>query len=505
MRPVTATECVLAIDIGTQTTRAALVGADGSVLGSATSPVQLWTPEPGRAEQDPEEWWSTTVDNVATVLGANPGASVAAVAVGAQMHGAVPLDRAGRPLVRRVGIWSDKRAAAQVAEFVQRPDAARLSRLAGNAALPAWAGFKMAWFRAEQPEIYDRASKFLMVKDFLNFKLCGEAATDPSEASGTFLSDAATGMWSDELVEALGLRPSLLPPIAASSAVIGNVRPEVASATGIPAGAPVVAGGGDMLCQLLAVGLTRPGRVAEVAGTGSIVAAYGDRPCTGTSVMSLRTVSGGWANFGIGDGVGSCLPWLARLLPIPSGRAPGGWSCDYSSIDDLAAAAPPGAGGLLFFPYLLGERTLGDTGSRASFVGLTLQHGPAHMARAVMEGICFDNRRALDLLLAPDDGTVLRCTGGGSRSPVWNQIRADVYGRPVRALAAEEGGAQGAALLAGTAAGWHSDPAEAAERWSALGPRWLPRQEVANMYRSSYATFRAVHDALNPHWEGWCQ
>ena len=475
------------------------------MLGSAASRVQLWTPRPGWAEQDPEEWWSTTVGNIVTVLGRNPGTSVSAVAVGAQMHGAVPLDRTGRPLVGRVGIWCDKRSATEVERFAQRPDAARLSRAAGNAALPAWAGFKIAWYRAEQPGLYEQASKFVMVKDFLNFRLCGELATDPSEASGTFLADATTGGWSDELFSALGLRPGSLPPIAGSSTVIGGVLPQVAGVTGIRAGTPVVAGGGDMLCQLLAVGLTRPGRLAEVAGTGSIVAAYGDEACTAEPVMSLRTVTGGWANFGIGDGSGSCLPWLAGLLPGAYGGGQDRASYDYSLVDKVAATVPAGAGGLLFFPHLLGERTLGDAGSRASFIGLTLQHGSAHLARAVMEGICFDNRRALDLLAVPGDGTVLRCTGGGSRSSLWNQIRADIYERPVCALAADEGGLQGAALLAGTAAGWYPDAAEAAERWAWLSAEWQPRKEVASIYRSSYRSFRSVHDALSPQWVDWCR
>lgn len=507
-----ATECVLAIDIGTQTTRAALVRRDGSLIDSARSRLHLWTPRPGWAEQDPEQWWSTTVTNIGTVLGRNPGAAVAALGVGAQMHGVVPLDDAGNVLARRVGLWSDKRAADQVARFVRRPDAPRLSLVAANAPLPAWAGFKIAWYCVEQPELYERTATFLMVKDFLNFRLCGALATDPTEASGTFLTDAATGQWSPELIEALGLRPRILPPIVGSASVVGGILPQVAKVTGLRTGTPVVAGGGDMLCQLLAAGLTRPGRLAEVAGTGSIIAAYGEEPCSLAPVMSLRATTGGWVNFGIGDGVGSCLPWLASLLPglygtkrATSSRDYAYSSRDYGSIDDLAVAAPAGAGGLLFFPYLLGERTLGDAGSRASFIGVTLQHDATHLARAVMEGICFDNRRALDLLVPPGDTTVIRCTGGGSHSALWNQIRADIYEHPVCSLTSTEGGVQGAALLAGTGAGWYSDTGGAAEQVVGLNADWQPRPEVAATYRSNYATFRAVHDALNPQWERWCQ
>ncbi len=254
-----------------------------------------------------------------------------------------------------------------------------------------------------------------------------------------------------------------------------------------------MAGGGDMLCQLLAAGVTRHGRLAEVAGTASIVAGYATGPHPDPRVMSLRTVSGGWVNFGIGDAAGSCLRWLACQVGM-TGR--------YPQLDAEAAAVPPGSDGLLFFPYLLGERTLGSAAARGSFTGLTLEHTRGHLARAVMEGICFDNRRALELIAASDDAP-LRCTGGGARSDLWNQIRADIYDRPVSVLAAREGGILGAALLAGLGAGWYDDAAAAAEQVAEPGQRWRPRPEAAERYRAAYATFRSVHDGLDPGWERW--
>jgi xylulokinase len=501
---------VLAIDAGTQTARAALVGRGGALHDLATSRLGLSTPQPGWAEQDPEDWWSATVSNITTVMGRNPGTTVSAVAVCGQMHSVVALDASGSPITRQVGIWSDKRAAPQVAEFRARSDAGRLSAIAANVPLPAWAGFKMAWCRAEQPELYEKARTFLVTKDFLNLRLCGEVATDPSEASGTFLADSSTGKWAPELVRALGLDEALLPAIVSPTTVIGGIRPEVTAATGLRAGTPVVAGGGDMLCQLLAAGLTRPGRLAEVAGTGSIVAAYGQDASPDPRVMSLRALTGGWANFGIVDGAGSSLRWLDRLLSGPaagngSGSAHDCASIDYASIDALAARAPAGCDGLLFFPYLLGERTLGSTSSRASFIGLTLLHENAHLVRAVMEGVCFENRRALDLLAPPGDGTVLRCTGGGSGSRLWNQVRADVYERSVRSVTPTEGGLRGAALLAAVGAGWYTDAAEAAETLVGVRADWQPRPEVTETYRASYAAFCAVHHIIDPQWDRWPQ
>jgi xylulokinase len=491
-----AADCVLAIDIGTQSTRAALVADDGTIADCAASPVMLSAPRPGWAEQDPMQWWRTTVANIRAVLARNPDTAIRAVGTGAQMHSTVPVDAAGEPLAASVGLWSDKRSAAQVAAFAARDDADKLTAVAGNVPLPAWAGFKMAWFRDELPRVYEKARAFVMAKDFVNLRLCGELATDPSEASGTFLADAVAGEWSGELADALGVDRALLPSIAGSGQVIGGVLARVGEQTGLRPGTPVVAGGGDMLCQLLAAGVTGPGRVAEVAGTASIVACYADAPHPDPRVMSLRTVSGGWVDFGIGDAAGSCLRWLAEQL---------GAGGAYAELDAAAATVPPGSGGLLFFPYLLGERTLGSAGSRGSFIGLTLQHGPGHLARAVMEGTCFENRRALDLLACDGAaaGAPLRCTGGGARSDLWNQIRADIYERPVSALAAREGGIVGAALLAGVGAGWYDNARGAAEALDAPSRHWQPRAEVSARYRQGYATFRSVHDSLDPGWTRW--
>lgn len=482
---------VLAIDIGTQTTRAALVTADGAVTDCATSAVSLFAPRPGWAEQDPMDWWRASVTNIRTVVARNPSAVIRAVGTGAQMHSAVPVDTAGEPLISRVGLWSDKRPSAQVEAFQARSDAGRLGAMAANVPLPAWAGFKMAWFRDELPGVYERAKAFVVPKDFVNLQLCGELATDPSEASGTFLADAATGEWSPDLVAALGLDADLLPPIRDSGKVIGQVRAEVSEQTGLPTGTPVVAGGGDMLCQLLAAGVCRPGQLAEVAGTASIVAGHAATAHPDPRVMSLRTVSGGWANFGIGDSAGNCLRWLSARV-----------GASYRELDAEAEVVPEGSGGLLFFPYLLGERTLGSAGSRGSFIGLTLEHGKGHLARAIMEGICFENRRALDLI-GGRAGATLRCTGGGARSPLWNQIRADIYERPVSVLAAREGGITGAALLAGVGAGWYDDAAGAAERLVGASPAWQPRTGSVARYRAAYEAFRSVHDILDPGWARW--
>jgi xylulokinase len=497
-----ADECVLAIDIGTQSTRAALVDYSGHVISTAASPIDLFTPRPAWAEQDPRQWWSTTVDNIAAIVGRHPEVRVAAVGVGAQMHGVVAIDGHGEVTGPRSAIWSDKRCAAEVREFERRPDADVLATLAGNRPLPAWAGFKMAWLRRHEPEAFAKAARLLIVKDFVNLRLCGEVATDPSEASGSFLCDSSTGQWSDDLMDALGVGRHKLPEIVSSSTVIGRVGTEVAGSTGLLTGTPVVAGSGDMMCQLLACGLTASGRVALVAGTASIVAMAAQTPSPDRRVMNLRSASGNWARFGIADAAGVSFRWFMDQFcggtegPRPAQDA-------FDRLTREAAGVEPGSDGLVFFPYLLGERTLGSERSRASFVGATLRHQRRHFVRAVLEGITLEDRRSLQCV-CPDgfDGPV-RCTGGGAASSFWNQLRADVFNHPVQTLTTTEGGVQGAAILAGVAAGWYPDAAAGADEVVRAAETWRPGPGPARAYDGVFDTFCAVHDVLGREWSRW--
>ena len=497
-----ATECVLAVDIGTQSTRAALVDYEGHVISSASSPIELFTPRPGWAEQDPAQWWSTTVDNIATVVGRHPGVPVAAVGVGAQMHGVVAIGAEGDVIGRRAAIWSDKRCTDQVREFERRDDASTLAGLAGNRPLPAWAGFKMAWLRRHDPDAYAHSARLLIVKDFVNLCLCGEMATDPSEASGSFLCDAATGQWSPPLMEALGVEQRKLPDIVSSSAVIGGVRGEVAVSTGLRAGTPVVAGSGDMMCQLLGAGLTRSGRVALVAGTASIMSVAADAPSPDPRVMNLRSASGNWARFGIADAAGVSFRWFMDEFcgPLEPGELV---KNAFDRLTKEAAGVEPGSNGLIFFPYLLGERTLGSDRSRASFIGATLGHQRRHFVRAVLEGITLEDRRSLDCVCPEGFDGPVRCTGGGATSSLWNQIRADVFGHPVQTLTATEGGIQGAAILAGVGAGWYPDPSTGADEVVRAAGTWQPGPGPVRKYDEVYQLFCAVHDLLGRQWPRW--
>jgi xylulokinase len=501
---VTAQECVLAIDLGTQSIRAALLTADGTVVDVASRPVDLHVPQPGWAEQSPEAWWQATVADIRDVVGRNPEARVVGLGVGAHMHGVVPVDAEGRPLAERVGIWSDKRAADLVDEIETREGVDALTAIASNVPVAAWAGFKIAWFRVHEPDTYAAASAFLVVKDYITHRLTGARTTDPSEASGSFLMDASTSQWSDELLTAVGVDRRLLPEIVPSDAVVGTVTAEVAHATGLSPDVPVVAGGGDMLCQYLAAGVTRPGRVCEVSGTASIIAAHADEPSHDPRVMNLRAVSGGWLRFGIADSGGATFRWFVdRFCESYTEEAKQAGTSPFKLLAAEAEGVPPGSRGLLCLPYLLGERTMGSSRSRGSIIGLTPEHGRPEIVRAILEGVTFELRRTLDLVRLPETDEPVRVTGGGATSPIWNRIRANVYGQPACILVSHEGGLLGAGLLAGVGAGWYPDAAAAAEQVVRITDETRPDDAEREQYEEIYAEFCAVHDLLDGRWARW--
>lgn len=497
---------VVAVDIGTQSTRAALIDREGRIADSEVSSIPLSTPRAGWAEQAPEDWWGSTVHNIAAVTARNPRAVVDAVGVGAQMHGVVPVASDGRALLNATGIWNDKRPADLVDVFGRRSDRAALAVLAANVAVPAWAGFKIAWIRQHQPEVYNAADVFVVVKDFLNLRLTGQRRTDPSEASGTYLMDAATEQWSEELLAAVGVDRAKLPPIVGSTEVIGAITGEAASATGLSQGTPVVCGGGDMLCQLLAAGATRPGRVCEVSGTASILAAHADEPGTDPRVMNLRAVSGGWLRYGIADAGGVSMRWFADRFCEPQAvEAAERGASAFAHLGDMAGDVPPGAHGLLFLPYLLGERTMGSSRSRGSIVGLTPGHGRAEILRAILEGVTLELRRTLDVVTPPggQSDEPVRVVGGGASSAPWNRIRAAVYRRPVATLDAFEGGIIGAGLLAAVGAGWFPDAATASDAVTRISATVEPDPQDVAAYEQAYAAFTRVHDCLDEVWASW--
>lgn len=476
---------LLAVDLGTESARACLVSPQGRILQSARRALGLRAPHPGWAEQDPQAWWEATASAIRDVVERAGRENIAAVGVCGQMHGPVPVGKDGSLLEGSVQLWCDKRAADLAAALASGPGAEALIQQAGNVPTPAWMGLKIAWERQYRPDRYGRAWKFLPPKDFLNFRLTGEIATDYSEASGSFLMDAGSLQWSGTLADALGVDLNRLPDIRGAAEVIGTVTAPAAVETGLRTGTPVVTGGGDMLCLLLGAAITRPGRACDTTGTASVLSVFAEGPVHDRRVMNLHHVVPGWIAFGICDSGGGALHWFKDLV-----------GDDYDALDRAAAA---GAGGLFFFPYLQGERTLGSPHARGVFLGLTPAHGRGAMARAIMEGVTFELRRALEVIAASGLEVVdVRTIGGGARSPLWSAIKADVYGRPVSTLTEFEGGVLGAALLAGVGAVMFRDAREAADQLTAVGQTYAPDPVRTSRYEEQYRLFVRLHNLLQP-------
>jgi xylulokinase len=493
-------ELLMGVDIGTQSTRAALLDRDGRVIASASTSQDMQAPRPGWAEQDPQVWWDSTVANIRQVLvqaGVEPH-EILGIGVSGQMHGSVPIDAKGELLSHGVQLWCDKRSAELVDEFKSRPDASRAYRIAGSPPVPNWFGFKIKWVKVHQPEIYRRAWKFILPKDFINFKLTSAIATDYSEASGSFLMDATTRNWSDELAEQVGIDRGKLPELHAAFEVIGHVTPDAAGLTGLAEGTPVVAGGGDMLCMLLAAGITRPGRASDVTGTASIMSVFTEAPVFDERLMNLHHVMPGWIPFGIIDSGGGSLKWFKDSFcqpEIAEAQKRGGEV--YDVLNALAAQVEPGAEGLIYFPYLMGERTLGTPYARGVFFGITPRTGKGAMVRAIMEGVTFELRRTLEIVEgAGHQVSTIYHSGGGAYSDLWSQIKADIYQKRVVTFETSEGGILGSAILAGVGAGVYADPASGAESCLRVAKEFAPRTQWSERYNAEFGLFKEVHDLL---------
>jgi xylulokinase len=490
-------ELLLGVDIGTQSTRAALISLDGTTIAAAGRPYDLQTPRPGWAEQDPDLWWRCAVECIREVMAKASATAdeVRAVGAGGQMHGTVPISTSGELLSHAVQLWCDKRCAPLAEQFARGSAADDAFRITGSPPVANWIGFKIQWLRDNAPEVYDATWKFLVPKDYFNFRMTGEAATDYSEASGSYLMDAASCTWSDAMVDALGIDRAKLANIHRSADVIGTVTVEAAALTGLAPGTPVVAGGGDMLCTLLAAGLTKPGEASDNTGTSSILSVFTDTPVYDSRLMNLHHVTDGWIPFGIADAGGVSLKWFKdNYCQAEVAEAAAGSVGVYDILNRKAAEVAPGCEGLLFFPYLMGERTLGSQYARAVFFGLSPRHGVGASVRAIMEGVTFELKQTLDIVEgAGNPVTVISHTGGGAYSPLWSQIKADIYGKPVITFEATESGLLGAAILAGAGAGLYVDERDGAKRCLRVKDTFEPDAQNVERYARQYALFKDLH------------
>lgn len=495
---------VLGLDVGTGGSRAVIVDARGSVVAGATEPHAAFdAPHTGWAEQDPADWWRASQAAIRSALAAGGTAprDVRAVGLSGQMHGAVLLDAAGT-VVRPAIIWCDQRTGAQCRRLTDEIGAERLIELVGNPALTGFTLPKLLWVRDEEPENWGRVRTVLLPKDYVRWRLTGERATDVADASGTLLFDVARRRWSAELLERVGIEPASLPAAHEGPAVTGRLVPAGADATGLAPGTPVVAGGGDQAAGAVGMGIVGPGAVSVTIGTSGVVFAATDRPARdplGRVHTFCHAAPDRWHVMGVTQGAGLSLRWLRDTI----GAGDGGADAADDSYDRLcaeAAEAPPGSDGVLWAPYLMGERTPHlDPEARAALVGLSAAHGRAHVIRAVLEGVAFSLRDSLSIL---DEmgvpATRIRLGGGGARSPLWRRIQADAYRQPVDVPAAEEGAAFGAALLAGVGAGVWASVEEACAQAVRVAGTVAPKPGAVEALDRQYVRFRTLYGALHP-------
>jgi xylulokinase len=484
-------DAFLGLDIGTSGVKALLVDEAGEIIAHSTSPLELNTPQPGWAEQDPEDWWQASVAALRAVL-ANAHHRVAALGLSGQMHSSVFLDAQGS-VIRPALLWCDGRTTAECVEIERLVGGEeRLRELVCNPSLEGFTLPKVLWLRNHEPASFARLSRVLLAKDYIRFRLTGILATEPSDASGTLMFDTAGTRWSGEILDAVGLPRSIVPDLGGSAEILGRVTVEAAQLCGLQRDTPVVGGGADNACGAAGVGAVTTGQAVSSWGTSGTMLAPTAEPRVDPRLRAHtfnHVVSGLWYVMGVVLSAGGAFAWYRDQF----GRDFDDAAQANTGLTAEAATVPAGAGGITFLPYLQGERTPHrDASLRASFLGLSLAHTRAHMTRAVLEGVCFALRDSLtilqDLGLAPDH---LLLTGGGAHSELIRRLQSDVFRMPVCRVNREEGPAYGAALLAAVGAGAFPDLPAAAAATLTRTPPEFPDPAASAAYDVAYQRYRA--------------
>ncbi|MGZ6348872.1 MAG: xylulokinase [Ktedonobacterales bacterium] len=478
---------MLGIDLGTSSAKVLVLDEQGRTLGVAAAPYEVVAPQPGWAESDPDAWWRATLAAAQSALAQASRAEITAIGLSGQMHGVVLTDQAGRP-IRPALLWPDSRAEAELDRYQAVPVSMR-TQLA-NPLVPGMAGPLLCWLADHEPEAYQAARWALQPKDWLRRLLTGAAAADPSDASATLLYDLPADCWADDVIAALGLRRDLFPPIAPSSSVAGTLTAQAAASLGLREGLPVAVGAADTAAGMLGTGLLAPGPIQLTLGTGAQVVQIRRDPTPDPTLRThlYRAADGAsWYAMAAVQNAGLALDWVRGTLGA-------GWDDVYASADAVA----PGADGLTFLPYVTRERPHYQGPQRGgAFLGIRLNHTPAHMLRAALEGVAFGIRQALEALPGASAATVVRLVGGGSVHPTWRQMLADILGRELETIDMPAASARGAALLGGIAGGVWADAAATASVAPGAYVAATPHPTQAAAYDTAYARYLLLSGATD--------
>ena len=498
---------VMGIDIGTSGCKTLIIDHNGLVVARAVAEYPLSTPHPGWSEQEPEHWWRAVKSTVKAALNdLKHDSDIKAIGLSGQMHGLVPLDKHGEVL-RPAILWNDQRTGKQCQEIHELAGGVGgLLKLTNNQMLPGYTGGKIIWLRENEPKNYEKLRNILNPKDYIRYRMTGEHATEVSDASGTGLFNVRERQWSYPLLELLDISKDLLPMCYESPEVSGSLLDSVAAELGLPAGTPVAGGGGDAVVQTTGTGLVEPGILGTTIGTAGIAAMALDQ-CydnpEGKLQVFCNNMPDKWHTMGVTLAGGGSLRWIRDMLGGAENEVSRWLGKDvYELLTDEAAMAEPGSEGLLFLPYLIGERCPHpDPKARGGFIGLTLRHNRCSILRSVLEGVIFSLKDVAKLIEEMGlDITQVRTSGGGAISNLWRQIHADVFNSEVMTVSgSSEGGAYGAALVAGAGTGVWSSVEEAAqvvkaESTTQPNPKNIDiydrlYQIYSNLYHSLKATF----------------
>ncbi len=492
----------LGIDVGTSGTKTLLIDASGKVVAESDAGYPMAQPRPGWTEQDPEDWWMATVKTVRAVMRQSnvDKADVKAIGLSGQMHGSVFLD-AKDEVIRPALLWNDQRTAQQCDAITSA--AGSREELIGMVANPALTGFqapKILWLRDQEKRNFDRLAKVLLPKDDIRRRLIGDYVTEVSDASGTLLLDVKARQWSTELLSKLGLDPSLLPRVVESEDVTGTLTSAAAKTLGLTTQCKVVGGAGDCAAGAIGNGIVKTGLLSTSIGTSGVMFVHSDEPnidAAGRLHTFCHAVRGKWHMMGVNLTSGGSLQWwvenvLQGLAGMPVGKS-------FEAATKEAAGAPAGSGGLLFLPYLNGERTPhADPQARGAFVGMNLTHDRAAMTRSVMEGITFALRDSLEIIESLGVPVrQIRASGGGSKNTLWRQMQADVFGKKITTLRVEQGAAYGVALLAMVGDGTHRNIAAACAATIEVAAETKPDAKAKTAYNKLFPIYRNLYVQLS--------